>query len=256
MGFFSSIGRVFTNAKRAVCRGVGKVIEKVGEITNNIDIELKGWEIQCNNPVLKEKIDLSSSDTSVQDTINVHKVCEETRHQAATQAKKYEDELMDQLEGDISKFIDALAEVFPSEVLSEFDYSIGDSFEDDIHNTVSNYVATHISQDSEEFVKILNMSDSVRKDKTDEYVKKVLNDAMKTLQKKCRNKKIAIYRKMYDDLELYFENEKKLAEEAERNLVELQKHQDDMEYYETQAIKTVIDISYMECIKTLTYSNS
>ena len=33
MGFFSSLGRALTNVKRAACRGVGKVIEKVGEIT-------------------------------------------------------------------------------------------------------------------------------------------------------------------------------------------------------------------------------
>ena len=42
MGFFSSLGRALTNVKRAACRGVGKVIEKVGEITGNIDIEMKG----------------------------------------------------------------------------------------------------------------------------------------------------------------------------------------------------------------------
>lgn len=256
MGFFSGVERFLTNTKRAVFRGVGKVIEKVGEITNNFDIEIKGMEIQLNNPVLEKKIDLNSAETSVQDTIDVHKACEETRRQAANQAKKYEDKLVDELEEDIAKFIDILAEVFPAEVLSEFNYGIGDSFEDDIHNTISDYFATHISQDSEEYVQILKMEDSVREDKTDEYVKRVLNDAIKTLQKKCSDKKIATYKRMYEDLESYFENEKKLAEEAERNLRELQKHQNDMGYYEEQAIKTVIDLSYMECIKTLTYSNS
>mgnify|MGYP006978892892 FL=1 len=45
-GIFSSLGRALTNVKRAACRGVGKVIEKVGEITGNIDIEMKGYEIQ------------------------------------------------------------------------------------------------------------------------------------------------------------------------------------------------------------------
>lgn len=256
MGFFSSIGRTITNVKRAVCRGAGKVIEKVGEITGNINIEMKGFEIQCNNPYLEKQVDLNSSETSVQDTIDVHKMCEETRQQAATQARKYEDEIVDKIEEDINEFVDALAEVFPENILEEFDYGIGDAFEDDIHNTVSDYVAKHISQDSEEFVKILNMNDSIRAEKTDEYVKKTINEAIKLLHDKCRNKKIAVYRKMCDDLEAYFSNEKNMAEELEKNMKELQEHKDDMEYYEKQAIDTVKDIAYMECIRTLTYGNA
>ena len=105
MGFFSSLGRALTNVKRAACRGVGKVIEKVGEITGNIDIEMKGYEIQCNNPYLEKQVDLNSSSTSVQDTIDVHKMCEETRQQAASQARKYEDEFVDKIEEDINGFI-------------------------------------------------------------------------------------------------------------------------------------------------------
>lgn len=114
-------------------------------------IELIGFDIQLNNPVLEDSVDLNSSETSVQDTIDVHKMCEETRQQAY--------------------------------------------------------------------------------------------------------KKIAVYRKMYDDLEAYFSNEKKLAEEAERNMKELQEHKNDLAYYQQQAIDTVKDIAYMECIKTLTYGN-
>lgn len=255
MGFFSSLGRALTNVKRAACRGVGKVIEKVGEITGNIDIEMKGYEIQCNNPYLEKQVDLNSSSTSVQDTIDVHKMCEETRQQAASQARKYEDEIVDKIEEDINGFIDALSEVFPDNILVEFDYGIEDAFEDDIHNTVSDYVARHISQDSEEFVKILNMNDSIREEKTDEYVKKVINQALNLLHNKCRDKKIAVYRKMCDDLEAYFINEKNIAEKLEKNMKELQEHKNDMNYYENQAIDTVKDIAYMECIRTLTYGN-
>ena len=34
-----------------------------------------------------------------------------------------------------------------------------------------------------------------------------------------------------------------------------QEHKNDMNYYENQAIDTVKDIAYMECIRTLTYGN-
>ncbi len=248
--------KALTNVKRAVCRAAGKAIEKVGVITKNIDIEIAGWNLQCKNPVLKKAVDLNSSDTSVQDTIDVHKLCEESRNQAALQAKKYEDQMVDSLEEDINKFIDALAEIFPQNVLEEFNYGIETSFEDDIHNTVSDYVSIHISQDSEEFVKILNLADSVRAEKTEEYVKKVLDDALYKLQEKCKQKKIAIYRKMCDDLDDFFSNEKKIAEETENNMKELQKYKGNKEYLEKQAIATVTDIAHMECIRTLTYANT
>ncbi|ACR73603.1 Hypothetical protein EUBELI_20458 (plasmid) [Lachnospira eligens ATCC 27750] len=35
----------------------------------------------------------------------------------------------------------------------------------------------------------------------------------------------------------------------------IQEHKNDMNYYENQAIDTVKDIAYMECIRTLTYGN-
>lgn len=255
MGLFSFIGRGLTNAKRAVCRGVGKVIEKVGESINNIDVEMTGFNIQFNNPYLEKQVDLNSSSTSVQDIIDVHKICEEIRQQAGSQAKKYEDEIVNEIKDDINSFIDSLADIFPENILAEFDYGIGDAFEDDIHNTVSDYFSTHISQDSEEFVKILNMDDSIRAEKTDEYVKKVINDAQKLLINKCRNKKIVVYRKMCDDLEAYFTTEKNIAENLEQNMKELLVHQNDMEYYKNQAIDTVKDIAYMQCIMALTYGN-
>lgn len=257
MGFFSSIGRGLTNAKRAVCRTIGAAIEKVGEITGNLDIELKGIEIQCNNPVLEKAVDLDDCNTSVQDTIDVHKMCEEVRLDVAIQAKKYEDALVDQIKDDIDSFIDALSEIFPENVMEQFDYAISDAFVDDIHNTVADYVATNISQDSQEFVDILKIeNDADRTRETDKYMKKVLKDAEHQLEKNCRSKKIAVYRKMCTDLQEYFENEKNIVEEYKKNMEEMQIHKNDAEYCEKQAVSIIKDLSYMECIRTLTYENS
>ena len=185
-------------------------------------------------------------------------MCEETRQQAASQARKYEDEIVDKIEEDINGFIRCfIGRVFsPTIFLVEFDYGYWMMRLKMIFTiSVSDYVARHISQDSEEFVKILNMNDSIREEKTDEYVKKVINQALNLLHNKCRDKKIAVYRKMCDDLEAYFINEKNIAEKLEKNMKELQEHKNDMNYYENQAIDTVKDIAYMECIRTLTYGN-
>ena len=256
MSYFSELKRGAINAKRGVCRGYGKVLEKVGEITHITSIEIKGMEIQWDNPVMERKVDVTDSDTSVQDTIDIHKLCEETRQQVVSQIKKYEDDLIDQIEDDINIYIDALSEVFPEDTPLEFQYGLEEGFENDIYNVFSNYIALHISQDSEEFVKILNMSDSVREEKTRKYVEKVISEAKNKLEEKCLDKKIEIFKTMYDNLDSFFENEKNIAKETECNMKELQKHKDDMEYYKEQAIKTVVDVSYMETIRTLTYSNS
>ena len=260
MGLFSSfckeLGRGITNAKRTFCRGVGAVIEKVGELFDNFDIELAGMDIKNKNPYLKKQVDLNNSNTSVQDTIDVYKACEDVKRQVSSQAKKCEDDAVDQLKSEINKFIDVLAEVFPEDVMNQFSYDIENAFEDDIHNTISQYVSKHISTDSPEFVKILNMSDAIREEKTNEYTKKVINDARVLLEKKCRAKKISIYKKMCSDLENYFQYERDVTKEFEKNIKAAKEHKNDLEYCRKQAINLVTDISYMETIRTLTYGNS
>lgn len=263
MRFFSSLkkigqefGRGIVNAKRSVCRGIGTAIEKVGDLVNNVDIEILGINIQNDNPYLDKQVDLNDSSTSVQDTIDIYKMCDDVRRQISLQAKRCEDDAVDQLRKDINKFIDILAEVFPEDVMNQFSYDIADAFEDDIHNTVSQYVSENISTDSPEFVKILNMSDAIREEKTKDYTKKVINKALALLEKKCRDKKISIFRKMCDDLESYFQYEKDIAKEYEKNVREMKEHMNDLEYCRKQAINLVTDISYMETIRTLTYGNS
>ena len=258
MVFFSKVKSGLINVKRTVCRGVGDALEKIGEVTRISPIEMAGINLWADNPVyFEDAIDVNSSDTSVSDTINIHKKCEETRQVVATKAKKIEDKIVDELEEDINKFIDALAEILPENVLAEFNYSIEKTFEDDIHDTVSDYVSIHISQDSEEFVNILKIADdSERLKKTTEYEKRILNEAAKLLQKKCQNKKIGTYRRMLDDLQTYFTNEKNIVEELKKNMEELQEHKDDMCFYTEKATEAVKDMNYMECIRTLTYKNS
>lgn len=259
MGFLSELKRGVTNAKRAVCRGIGSALEKIGDaigdVTGNWAIEDFGIDLQCKNLYIEKPIDLNSTDTSVEDTINVHAICEKARKDAARQAKKYENDMFRKFQEKIGKFIEGLAEIVPEDILYELDYGIGDAFEDDIHNTVSEYVSRHISQDSEEFAKILNMDDSVRAEKTEQYVKKVLQDAVKKVQEKCKRKELSIYKRMLEDLDNYFTYERNCTEETKKNMVELQKHKEDMTYYQEQAIQTVEDIAYMECIRTLTYAN-
>lgn len=258
MSFFSKAKNFLINGKRAACRGVGNVLEKIGEVTRISPIEMAGIDLWCDNPVyFEDAIDVNSSETSVSDTINIHKKCEETRQVVATKAKKIEDKIVDELEEDINKFIDALEEVLPENVLAEFNYSIEKTFEDDIHDTASDYVSVHISQNSEEFVNILKIADdATRLDKTREYEKRILNEAMQLLQKKCQSKKIGTYRRMLDDLQTYFTNEKNIVEELKKNMEELQEHKDDMCFYTEKATETVKDMNYMECIRTLTYKNS
>ena len=86
--------------------------------------------------------------------------------------------------------------------------------------------------------------------------RKKITEAMNLLKKKCQSKKIGTYRRMLDDLQTYFANEKNIVEELKKNIEELQKHKDDICFYTEKATETVKDMNYMECIRTLTYKNS
>ena len=243
------------NLKRAACRAFGKTIEGIGKLLNDSTLEIKGYQIVIDNPVLKKRVDLTDSEkTSVQDTIDVHRMCEETRAQAAMQAKCYEDDIIDGIEDDINVFMDKLGEVLTEETLEEFFYSIDSSFVDDIHNTVSNYIASHISVDSEEFVSILNLPDADREKKTKNYVDKVLKNAKKELEKKANKKRMDIFHQIINDLDDCFSNEKKLNEEKQRIYKEMEQHRNDMEYCKKEAINTIADIDRMEAIRFLTYA--
>lgn len=86
-------------------------------------------------------------------------------------------------------------------------------------------------------------------------VERIICEATDLLKSKCQNKRIQIYKKMYSDLDDYFTNVRKLSEESESNLIELQAHQNDIEFQEKQAVATIIDMAYMECIRTLTFGD-
>lgn len=243
------------NLKSKVCNAIGRGVEKVGEITHIFSLEMAGYNMRINNPVTN-KVDVTNSETSVQDTIDVHMACEKARQEAAEQAAPMEEEYIDSIEEDIEKFKDALSEVLPMEVMQRFDYSLGNGFAKELQNTISDYVSKNISQDNEEFIKILNMDDSIRKKKSENYINKVLDEASKELQRKCKEKRIFLYRKMYDDLDEYFSNQRKIGEEQEQNYKELKVHENDIAYQKEKAIDKIVDIAHMGCIKTLTYANS
>ena len=136
--------------------------------------------------------------------------------QISLQVKKCEDDAVDQLKGEINKFINVLAEVFPEDAINQFSYDIEDAFEDDIHNTLSQYVSENISTDSPEFVKILNMSDAIREEKTKEYTKKVINKALALLEEKCRDKKSLFLERCVMTLKAIFSTRKMLQKNLKR----------------------------------------
>lgn len=94
------------------------------------------------------------------------------------------------------------------------------------------------------------------KDMMGEMIDGQQKDHEQLLEKKCRSKKISIYRKMCNDLENYFQYEKDVSKEFEKNIKTMEKHKNDLEYCQKQAFTLVTDISYMETIRTLTYGNS
>ena len=247
MGFFSRL-------KAKVCNGIGKALERIGEITHIDAIEMAGINLQIDNPI--DNFDnLDINEASVQDTIDLHVECEKSRKQAANQAEQIETECIEGIERRIEIYLEQLEQIIPKEALSEFDYSVGGAFTKEIRDTISSYVAKKISQDNEEFIEILRLEKEERKVKSDEYIKSVLANAKLELKNKCNNKFIALCKKMYQDLDEYFSLQRNLTEEMEKNYRMLAEHKGDIEYQKNEALIKVVDMAHAQCIKTLTYSN-
>lgn len=252
MGLFRRFGRGLRNIGRAVVRKAGEAIEKVGDIVNSSTLTMLGIDMQLSNPPLYDKA-VDVNDCSVEDTIQISKLCDMAREDAHSMAKKYEDQIVDDLKDGIYKFVDSLG---LEDYDSIFDYEISDDFADDIHNTVSNYVSTRISLDSDKFTEILRVRDDARREsKTKEYVDSVLNEAKEELIKKSNRKRLAVLRNILNSLDSYFKDQEDLSKKTEQNLEEIKKHEGDIKYRENEIVNTVVDIAYMECIRTLTYKD-
>ena len=234
---------------------IGRCIEKVGEVTHIWAIESLGIDIQINNPV-KERVDPENPDTSVKDTIDVHMACETARKEAMNKFRPAEDEYISKIEDEINQVIDKLKQTMPEEAFDALMFLDVEAFEKEIRNVVSDYVSDNISVNNPEYINILKMDDEERKKSSKEFVDKVICGAANELYEQCKLKRFAIYKELYKSLEDYFSTQRKIGEEYERNVKEIQKHQKDTEYKNNATVHKVVSLAYMECIRTLTYSNS
>lgn len=258
MGFFSEIGRGLRNAKRAAFRGVGIAIDKLGDLFTSPTLWNIASNIELKNEIIKKPVDLEDDSASVEETIEFQKNCEDAQAQAALQAEKIEDDLIATFEKIVRSYTKAISNIFPDGLPAEFDYneiSLVEEFKKDIHNTVSDYVAVHISVDSETFVNLCKISDDSRPVKMYSYINTVLSKSLDEMKKKCKTKEIEIIGKIYAEISEYFDNEQSLIEETERNIKKLNQHIKDRDYCEAQAVDTIVTLSYLETMRTLTFDS-
>lgn len=239
MGFFSW-----------VTDKIGRGIEKFGEITHIGFIEDIGFNMQLNNPFGKRKP--TNVDNITHDELgDINALCERCRHSADLQAKDVSEKCIEKIEDNINK----LKIQFPDEIILGNDYSLSESFKTEIKESVSAYVAKKVSIDNKEFNEILNMSDSVRKEKSDEFLKRTLSEAGKELEAKCKNKFRAIAKKMLEDIDEYCDRQRDYMQEIEDAEERLKECENDIETKKALIRENVIDASIIECIRVLTYSN-
>ena len=231
---------------------VGGAIEKLGEFTHINWIEDLGMDIKyCNNPFDRMKrTDVDSA--TIEETIDIGAECEKTRHSAEMQAEDIEDKCITQIEEKISK----LKKLFPEEIEKRWDYSLSDAFKDEIKDTISSYVAANISIDNNEFKEILNIkNDAERKEKGDEFTKRILREAEQKLKTKCSNKYKAVVKKMLENVKDFLEIEQNYAQKITDEEEKLRECGDDIEVKNNLIKEKIIDAATIECIRSLTYSN-
>lgn len=228
---------------------IGEGIEKLGEITHIGFIEDLGSSIFVRGNMFRKRTDVDK--INYDELFDINAACEECRRSADMQVKDIAEKCIEKIEDKVVEF----KSEFPDDIIGDNDYSLSEEFKTEIKETVSAYVARKISIDNDEFKEILNMKDGVRKEKSDEFLKRTLSEAGKELDRKCNNKYKAIIKRMLEDLDDYCTRQHNYMQEIEDAEERIEESENDIETKKVLIRKEIIDVSTTECIRVLTYSN-
>ena len=244
MGFLSWIRDVGSR----VIDKIGEGIESFGRITHIDFIEDLGSSIFCRCNVFTKRTDVNKM--THEELFDINAACEEYRRSVDAQVKEKAKKCIEKIE---SKVIDYKNQV--SDIIGDNDYSLSEAFKTEVKDSVSAYVAKKVSIDNKEFNKILNMSDSVRKEKSDEFLKRTLSEAEEELNTKCNNKLRAICKRMLEDIDDYCTRQYDFMKDIEDKEESIEESENAIETKKALIREGIIEASTFESIRTLTYSN-
>ena len=222
MGFFKSL-------KNTIGRGIGKALEKIGEVTNILSLELAGMDLQDACSEVSESIGeeeaFSSEEARAEDTSRINAVLTEFTLSLEKKADIIEKSIIE----DTNKYLEAIInELKKSDVNIDINTDrINDTrkkVEELINGNIKKHISKRISIDDDECSKILQMeSGKLKKTSMQNFSKSVLKEAIslyakniqQLIQEQNKGLKDTIMGKL-EDLKINTEKHIAALEEFER----------------------------------------
>lgn len=245
MGFLNSLWK---KAKE----NIGKILESIGRVTRIEPLESAGRNLRLQSNPAEKKVDMTDErNYQTSDVIDLHSRCEAVRKEAEAKSSDLEQQCIDSIKDDVRQYRQKLEELFPEDAFRSFDYEIGDDFTQDIHSTISAYVAQKISQDNLEFLEILKKGDATRKQECQEYLSKVMTQAQDQLRYKCYSTKIELYRRMHAAINDYLDSQSEYIRDYEEKLTHLLDKHKHAAAQQEQIVHSLAEGEHMRCICSL-----
>lgn len=219
MGFFSSIFR-------AVGRGLGKVVEKAGEVINSDTLRSVGWDLQdrCAKEISNEKsYDKNTANIYSTERLNeiltsfstgIYRQADSLEKSCIREVERYLDVIIKELES-------STAEVRKSSSLRRLK-NTKSQIKMKINGAIKNPVARRMSLDDSECLRILKMDAGREKQKAmADFSQKIINEAVDNLAGMVRES----LKEQFEEIEDYLTD---LCEEREKHAIAVKKQYDEM----------------------------
>lgn len=194
MGFFSSIGRAISSGVKKVGNAIGRGVEKIGQVVHSQAIENAGFSLQCACDFGETSWNESSS---VSRTVDVHKELNKVTESIAPSAASTEESIINICVSEVGEVLSNFMTLTPCSDLNRLSENYKSEIQSKLSGQVMKYIQPRLSLDDKECKEILEIyNDTERKQKADEFKKKVLSDAEIKFKELCTNTKKEYLQKM------------------------------------------------------------
>ena len=230
----------------------GGFVQKVGEFVSVISptIGQKIYDAGIDIEFGGSSSRYSSSTASAQETIDLQAECNKACKDAEKKTKEAIEEVIKEAKASVKSFEIKIKKLGAAGL----DVSIPDNYFDTMEDTYLDYIQHEISLDSEAFMKLLDIKDDKkRKDECKTYIDMVVYEAKKRAINHLNQKRYDAYDSMAKEMKSFLDDKESSMKERSRQLEDLEANKDNEGYVKQVYINHVIDISYLNCIKSECY---
>lgn len=240
MGFFSRI-------KRGFSKSIGKVLEGVGNILpGRVGDAIWGKGIDLQYPTTH----YDGASATADDTVDLAAECKKTCENAEQQAKSAIEDVISEAKRNLHECSRELITYIPGVSLENVGFT-------EARAIYRDHIAHEISLDNDQFMQILKITEkSKREAECKAFTDTVVTEAQKrTIAKINQIADSAIEGKL-SELSDYINTQLALMEKTQAELRELEEKQCDNDFIGKQCTEKIVDIAYLECIRSRTYPNA